>query len=636
MAGSSFKTHPVHLEELLRSAEKGTLQLPDFQRSWVWDEDRIESLIASVSRGFPVGALMTLETGGTVDFKPRPVEGAPKAAESVDPDLLLLDGQQRITSLYQVTLRGAVVNTVTPKKKRVKRWFYIDIEKALDPTVEREDAILGLPEEKVLRSNFGKDIELDVSTREREFDHLLYPISMLFDWNTWQTEFINSRMNTPSFKETWDILNRFSAEIIGTFTSYQLPVITLESDTTKEAVCVVFEKVNTGGKPLDAFELVTAMYAADGYELRKDWFGDDFRPGYQSKIASYAKVPGSSEGVLAGITNTDFLHVVSLFHTRDLRQQAIAEGKTGKDLPQVTGNRRALLNLPLSSYEKYKDKAEQGFQKAAEFLFQLHIYRPLDLPYQAQVVALAATLADLGSLASHQAVKAKLEQWYWSGVFGELYGSTVETRIARDFQEIPAWLGGGKVPYTIEESQFRLDRLKTMRSRLSAAYKGVNALLMREGAQDFLTGDRFDQTSFFGRGVDIHHIFPQAWCRAQGLKPDVFDSIINKTPLTFQTNRKIGGNAPSNYLNAIERGTDKDPSIARSVLDASLKSHLIDPGLVRADDFQAFMDDRQRKLATLIGNAIGHQALLGPDEEEGEIVEVDGVLEEADMTLAAD
>jgi hypothetical protein len=637
MAGSSFKTNPVLLEELLKNAAKGVLQLPDFQRSWVWDEDRIKSLIASISRGFPVGALMTLETGGVVDFKPRPVEGAPPKARQVRPESLLLDGQQRITSLYQVTLRGDVVQTITPKKKRVKRWFYIDIEKALDPSQEREDAIIGLPEDRKQRSNFGKDIDLDLSSREKEFEHLMYPVSMLFDWTAWQTDFINAtHSNNPlMFAEKWPILNQFSEEIIKTFMSYQLPVISLGSQTSKEAVCVVFEKVNTGGKPLDAFELVTAMFAADGYELRKDWFGDGARQGQQERISTYGKVPGADVGVLAGITNTDFLHVVSLFHTRELRRRAVAEGKTGKDLPQVTGNRRALLNLPLESYVRYKDLAEDGFRKAAEFLFQLHIYRPLDVPYQAQVVALAAILADPAHGATGASNKAKLERWFWSGVFGELYGSTVETRIARDFEQVPVWFAGGNEPYTVVEAQFRVDRLKTMRSRLSAAYKGVNALLMREGAHDFLTGDRFDHTSFFGHGVDIHHIFPQAWCRAQGIPADTFDSIINKTPLTYQTNRKIGGSAPSLYLSAIERGTNSDPAIERETLDRFLAGHLINPILLRADDFTAFMEDRQRKLAAMIGRAIGHDVLHAVEDEEGDVVELEGASEEAEMTLAS-
>ncbi len=121
MAGSTFQTNPYDLYKLLEDCHRGELQLPDFQRSWVWEEDRIKSLISSVSRAFPVGALMSLDSGGEVNFKPRPVEGAPTEANHVSPHSLLLDGQQRMTSLYQVTLRGKVVETVTPKKKKVKR-----------------------------------------------------------------------------------------------------------------------------------------------------------------------------------------------------------------------------------------------------------------------------------------------------------------------------------------------------------------------------------------------------------------------------------------------------------------------------------------------------------------------------------
>src|SRR5690349_3509533 len=170
MAGSAFQTNPIDLDELLEACHSGMLQLPDFQRSWVWDEDRIKSLIASISRAFPVGALMALESGGPVNFKPRLVEGAPEEKKHVVPRSLLLDGQQRMTSLYQVTLRRKVVETVTPKNKKVKRWFYIDIRKALDPSVDREDAIVGVPEDRVIRTDFGRSEVLDLTTPEREYE----------------------------------------------------------------------------------------------------------------------------------------------------------------------------------------------------------------------------------------------------------------------------------------------------------------------------------------------------------------------------------------------------------------------------------------------------------------------------------
>jgi len=93
MAGTTFQTNPIDLNKLLDECERGIIQLPDFQRSWVWDEDRIKSLISSISRAFPVGALMSLDTGGPVNFKPRPIEGAPPGAKTVVPQSLLLDGQ---------------------------------------------------------------------------------------------------------------------------------------------------------------------------------------------------------------------------------------------------------------------------------------------------------------------------------------------------------------------------------------------------------------------------------------------------------------------------------------------------------------------------------------------------------------
>src|ERR1700747_1808876 len=235
----------------------------------------------------------------------------------------------------------------------------------------------------------------------------------------------------------------------------------------------------------------------------------------------------------------------------------------------------------------------------------LHIYRIFDLPYQSQIVALASILADIGDSWEHDANRAKLVQWYWNGVFGELYGSTVEARIAKDFVEVPAWLSGGPPPSTISETIFRADRLKTMRMRLSAAYKGMNALLMKEGAQDFRSGQKFDHTVFFGENVDIHHIFPQNWCKSHNVKPAVFDSIINKTPLSYRTNRIIGGVAPSEYLGKLEKGTDKTPRIEGARLDAFLASPLIDPSLLRADAFEAFMADRQKRLLTLIETATG-------------------------------
>jgi len=634
MAGSTFKTNPIDLIELLEDCHRGKLQLPDFQRSWVWDENRIKSLIASVSRSFPVGALMALDTGGDVNFKPRPVEGAPAETRNETPQSLLLDGQQRMTSLYQVTLRNKVVETVTPKNKKVKRWFYIDIRKALDPTIDREEAIVGVPEDRIIRTDFGREVILDLSMPANEYEELMYPLTQVFDWDHWQDGF-DQHWRGDEHEGMRKTFRAFKRQVLENFKSYRVPVISLDRATSKEAVCVVFEKVNTGGKALDAFELVTAMYAAEGHELRKDWYGDGEHKGRHLRFVDTMRAADSEAGIIANVSNTDFLQAISLFYTRERRREAERAGKSGKELPAVIGNRQALLNLPLSAYKQYEKQVEHGFVQAAKFLHMQHIYRIFDLPYQSQIVPLAAIIADIGEAWEHEANRAKLVRWYWNGVFGELYGSAVESRIARDFMEVPHWLQGGPEPSTVSDVIFRADRLKTMRMRLSAAYKGLNALLMKEGAQDFRSGQRFDHTVFFGENVDIHHIFPKDWCEKQGIKPVIYDSIINKTPLSFRTNRIIGGVAPSEYLAKLEKGDKQTPPIERNRLDEYLRTHLIDPDILRSDDFEAFMQDRQKQLLKLIEKATDKTAYTGDVSEEGVDVEGDADTVEAEMLITS-
>ena len=632
MAKTTFDTNPVLLQTLLTTCEDGRLQLPDFQRSWVWEEERIMSLIASVSRGFPMGALMSLkskiDTG--VVFAHRPIEGAPMAVHT-KPEQLLLDGQQRMTSLYQSCMRRQVVSTITAKKRLVKRWFYIDIRKALNTEAERDSAIFAMPEDRKLKENFDKDIVLDLSSPELEYEHLMYPLNQAFNWDTWQEEFGDFWIakGKPEMRE---VFKKFKNDILKNFTEYQVPVIALSADTSHEAVCLVFEKVNTGGKALDAFELLTAMYAAQGHKLRDDWLGDEKsddanrRLGIQKRLAIYGRAAGQAQGVLANVASTDFLQAIALLHTKELRLAAEADPtKKDSDWPAVRATRQSLLDLPLAAYKKHCKAVRAGFERAAKFLRQQQIHRAIDLPYQTQLVPLAAIFAEIGDKAEHTTNNDKIARWYWCGVFGELYGSAVESRFAKDILEVPAWLNGGPNPTTVTDGVLRADRLLTMRSRLSAAYKGLQALLLREGAIDFRSGQAFDQIVFFDEGVDIHHIFPKAWCESMKLPPSLYDSVVNKTPLGYRTNRIICGVAPSNYLEKLEMGKTGpngqiiEPPIDKAALADYLKSHCIPVAELYANDFAGFMKRRQALLMELVSRITGH-AIPSIDEaaDEGE------------------
>ena len=96
-----------------------------------------------------------------------------------------------------------------------------------------------------------------------------------------------------------------------------------------------------------------------------------------------------------------------------------------------------------------------------------------DLPYRTQLVPLAAVLSQLKERWLEPNIYEKLCQWFWCGVLGELYGGAVETRIANDLEELLAWIDDeAEAPRTIYEAAFQPSRLHTLRSRLSAAYKG--------------------------------------------------------------------------------------------------------------------------------------------------------------------
>jgi hypothetical protein len=587
-AASTFKTHEPSLHELLDGIHKGEVQLPDFQRGWVWDDERIRALIASVSVSFPVGVVMLLETGGEGGrFKPRLVEGVPQSVTTA-PQKLILDGQQRLTSLYMVLRSGHPVPTRTAKGADIDRVYYLNMASCLDPEVERVDAILSVPPDKKLKSNFDRTIDLDVSDRDKEYELGLIPLDIFFDvvaYNTWKAGYLQ-RFSTDQAR--FKLLLDFDAQVWQRFFQYRVPIIELVRDTPKEAVCQVFEKVNTGGVALTVFELVTASFAADDFLLRKDW---DERRG---RLTTY--------GPLTEMEASDFLTAVTLLTNYNRFQD-------GKGF--VRCQRKDILKLSLSDYKKYSDEVEKGLVRAAKLLIREKVFDTRTLPYQGQLVPLGAICAVLGNQFEQDTVKRMLARWYWCGVFGELYGGANEARFANDIQDVLAWLEGDEEPRTVRECNFAPLRLLTLQTRLSAAYKGVMARLMQVGGQDFLSGDPVELNNYFETSIDIHHIFPRAYCEKQKYDSKFWNSVINKAPLSARTNRIIGGHAPSAYLASLQ----KNHVVTADRLDGILRSHVIEPPLLQADKFDAFIRGRASRLLDLIEGATG-RPVAGRDSDE--------------------
>lgn len=588
MAVGTFGIEKEDLQDLLKEAASGKSQLPEFQRGWVWPDRNIASLVASISLGYPVGTVMMLKTGGNVKFKERPIEGA-DFDRKIKPERLILDGQQRLTSLYRALLHQGPIHTQDIRKKPITGWFYIDIEKALSGEDSREDSIRLIPENRMVKNFRGEVIE-DYSTSDSEYQNRLFPLNKVFDWQDWYQEYCRFWNNEV---EANKIFLKFMSEVLKKFDKYQVPVIELPSETAKDAVCQVFEKVNTGGVTLTVFELLTATFAADEFDLRQDW---------ASKKLIWS-LP--EHRVINNFSNTDLLQAVCLLATRAKREKFVMENGDEDKAPRIGCKRSDVLALSLDDFTTFGDQITSGLIEASKFLHSKHIFDSKFLPYGAQLIPLTAIFSALGHDAETHQAQQKISQWFWCGIFGELYGGTTETRFAFDVPEVVNWVRGtGPIPRTISEAQFIRDRLWTLRSRNSAAYKGLYALLLAEGARDWLTGGTISAITYFDDSIDVHHIFPQDWCEKNSIPPEKYNAIVNKTPLSARTNRIIGGNAPSLYVHELAR---RSGTSLQLILDA-VKTHRVNSETLLQDNFLSHMEFRSIELLNQVKNAMGKEA----------------------------
>lgn len=578
-----FLTPMYELGKYLEWARSGEIQLPDFQRGYKWEDERIRQLAVTVLRGHPLGVVMLLKADNAqVRFKPRPIEGVVFAA-GTEAKYLLLDGQQRLTSLTQALSGDGVVSTKDSRGKLLVRRYLVHMKTALDDVSRVDDAVISVPADGVVRTNFGKDIVLDLSDTDKEREHGYFPLHLLYgDYMSWILDLPDPTLG-----------KRFHNQFIKPAATYDIPAIVLDEDTDKAAVATVFEKVNIGGLPLNVFELLTAMFAGDAEYY--DRTGEDFRLNDDWKETH---LKWASHPTLAGVENTDFLQAVTMLTTLK-RNRASSSDRP----PAVSAKREDVLKLTLDDYLEWRDPLREAFVWASNFLADRHIFASRDIPYPKQLVPLAAIKVVLGASADLIGVSERLVRWYWCGVLGELYGSTIETRFIRDLEAVPGWAKDDtqSIPRTIQDATFTESRLHSLRTRNAAAYKGIAALILGQGARDWMEDKSLDKVQYVNLAVDIHHIFPQKWCNDHNIDDERRESIINKTTISARTNRTIGGAAPSLYLGVIE----KRAAVDSDRLDQLLGTHLVPADLLRADDFDSYFLNRRELLCQLVEKSIG-------------------------------
>ena len=160
--------------------------------------------------------------------------------------------------------------------------------------------------------------------------------------------------------------------------------------------------------------------------------------------------------MLAAVENTDFLQALTMLTTR---KRNLAD--TSDRPPAISAKREDILKLTLEDYLEWRDPLREAFTWAATFLANRHIFAHRDIPYPKQLVPLAAIKVVLGQQADLIAVSDRLMRWFWCGVLGELYGSAIETRFARDIEMVPAWAVGDDKPDATHRAGRQLHRVTT-------------------------------------------------------------------------------------------------------------------------------------------------------------------------------
>lgn len=588
-----FKVEGQSLLEILDSIQVGGIQLPNLQREWRWKDSLIKSLLGSYAQGHPVGSVIFLETGGDVGFGIRPVEGTGSTAEdNSSPSRLILDGQQRLTASYQACKSSNPVKINSGKNPKHRLYFF-DMTIAADGSKPVESSIFSIETDEAgvpLRKKDTVFIDADY-----QFENCIYPVNQIFSYEDWRALANLYWDEGANFKKEFrgvrkSVIDDFAKAIVPAFMSCEIAVTTISKKVPAIAVCEIYENLNSKGLDLDAFELQIARYAAQNYNLRKDWFGDD-----DGNVGYLKRLEVDTEGLLAFITPKQFLHAVLTLSNMTRKEANISEA----------------LYLPLARYSEYHADAFEGFARASRFLKFQSVYRESDLPPRIVVTGLAVILSRIrarGRREDEQEISAKLRRWVWCCTYTGEHAKSGDKGVATDLPALEAWLlDGGPAPKSVSHMAIVVSSLE--QATTGNVEKALGPSIMRRGALDFGTSEKVERHMYIDEEYDMHHIFPSKWCEGQNIDPDIVNSVVNKTPISKNTNIILSGSAPSEYIEKIKAKW----RVSDEVVDAALRSHGINPTHLRNDDFRSFFAERSLFVKRLVEEDTGNEVFSRSD-----------------------
>ena len=538
---------------LVEQAYEGKLCLPAFQRDFVWKRDEVADLVRSIMRGYFIGSLLLLRCDAqNPPFKPVFLRGAKPLFKAPLPELLILDGQQRLTSL----LYALTAPELPLKDSSQRRWFFLDL-----------DLLANEPDNDEIVFDRSKR-ELDGLDQEKvQYARHILPCTRLLkmkDFLAWRDGLEDSLrdQDTASYKQFRSIWRDVWTAAVTDFEGFEVPLVELPrvSDSDTEAmgrVCAIFEKLNSTGVELSVYDLLTARLYRSEIKLHDLW-DEACRNHRLLNQWSRGRADTEKFGVMV------------------LRTLALLRGLDPKP--------RFLINLTPKNFEADWRRAAAAIERALELVTLVAedgfgVFDAKWLPGLGLLPVLAALRAEIEDRKLGEGPRSELRRWYWCNVFLERYSSAVESKSRKDYAELMGhWVGGQGEPAIFAEARARIAAdgytIRDSATHASAVYSGVFCLLALRGARDWRRGEDIRLQE-----LQDHHIFPKDYLRSHGIEKRLpVNSIVNRTLISDETNGKIKNKAPADYL------------ASKEIFPSGLKESLLSPHFLRAGALDAMKD----------------------------------------------
>lgn len=595
------KPDHVSLDTLIGRLKAGRFVIPDFQREFEWQPWDIRDLMRSIFLDYYIGSLL-LWKGKKENFDSLSCEivyGFDNQRDPLpwdyghgNPEYIVLDGQQRLTALYY-----AFVAPTVPLPNRANRAVYfVHVDKFMD---EQYDEAF---QYDWLSRRFSKIIE----NPDVQYAEHIFPLSVvgasgwdLPNWVQGYEKFWNDAMveaessGDASAVETAARYAKnaeaFGEHLKGITGQYQIAYIELDKDLAVDKVCDIFTQINSKGIRLDVFDLINALLKPKGLQLKHMWRDASSR----------------LEFVETGKMNVYVLQVMSILRQSYCSPKYLYYLLPGQEkrIRTADGELKMEILIPdTGDFQKQWDHAVSALENGINLLKhpqEFGVTSSQYLPYVSILPIFAALQAACKDLPANQRLDAqrKIRHWYWASVFINRYSGSVESTSARDFLDVKAWMKNDDArPALLQEfkDRFRSLDLRKETKKGTSVYNGIFNLLVLQGARDWMTGNVPQHGD-----LDDHHIVPASWEGTKHLKDTSIHTILNRTPLTADTNRNvISDRLPNQYLPALIANSSEGQ--VRAILESHFISPMAQDILLRdpfgPDDYDAFISERQRTI----------------------------------------